>query len=371
MKLLNTLLRGATIRTASYVLWLGAVALISCGGGEGEPNAPLSQPNRSPSIVSDDEAVFPQTRVGTAYRIVGIDADGDSLTYSVSGDDAGEFILDESSGELSFSTPPDVENPGSADGDNFYFINVSVTDPFAATATKQVIIEVARHDPQGPFLSLDGAVYIAPNTITASDPSTLVSVRFFATTIRNVPDNRVQNTIDTEVRVYDATFENGKRIEMVVNTEITPESEAKWQAERYANILGQLDPIIIEGIESVWIHLGTERMTGPVGGIVIHTGFVENELLPLNALEEVMAHEAIHATIDPLYLASKAWALAQKLDISFISQYARDFPETEDLAESYGAYLAVKNAERNPSAIVQMIEQGIPQRLLFFESIGL
>ncbi|MEO1324738.1 MAG: hypothetical protein AAFV59_17225, partial [Pseudomonadota bacterium] len=94
-------------------------------------------------------------------------------------------------------------------------------------------------------------------------------------------------------------------------------------------------------------------------------------LVPRGAVEEVMAHEAVHATLDVPYLRSLNWFQTQKADVNFVTQYAREFPETEDLAESYGAYLIVKNASRNPSDVVQTIQNGMPERIVFFQSLGL
>jgi len=93
--------------------------------------------------------------------------------------------------------------------------------------------------------------------------------------------------------------------------------------------------------------------------------------VPRGAVEEVMAHEAVHATLDVTYLRSPEWFQTQKADVNFVTQYAREFPETEDLAESYGAYLIVKNASRNPSDVVQTIQNGMPERIVFFQSLGL
>jgi hypothetical protein len=353
-------------------LWLGLGFLAACGGGGGDSGAPVRQANRAPTLTSALEIVFPQTRTGTAYRITASDADGDRLSYAIAGADARSFTLNQETGELSFAVAPDVDAPGSVDGDNFYFIDVTVRDPSLASATQQVIIEVARHDPQGRFLSVLAAPYQGPDTIVASDPSTLQSVVYVATVRRTIPDNRGPNDVDTEVHVFDALFSSGTRVEMVVNTAIAPLSAAEEQARFYARILGQLDPILVSGIPAVWIHPGNALITAVQGGgIVMHTGTAESEFIPRGVLEEVMAHEAVHAALDATYRATNAWQRAQRSDVVFVSEYARDFPGSEDLAESYVAYLIVKNAGRNPPGLVRQIEEAIPARLAFFRSLGL
>ena len=56
------------------------------------------------------------------------DADGDTLSYSLSGTDAALFTIDPATGVVSFRTPPDFEMPGDADGDNVYDITVTASD---------------------------------------------------------------------------------------------------------------------------------------------------------------------------------------------------------------------------------------------------
>ncbi|MCS4435716.1 hypothetical protein [Aquiflexum gelatinilyticum] len=348
------------------LLLIGYVALMASLGCGSEMN----EPNGAPILISASEAVFPQTRTGIVYTIIGSDPDGDKLLYSISGPDAASFALDASTGELTFRVAPDVDAPASVDGDNFYFIDVTVKDPSLASDTQLVIIEVSRHDPEGPFLFRDGSVFLGPNTITPADPSILQTVNFITTESRTVPDNRFPNNAQANVHIFQAIYTNGTQIEMVVNTQISPLSEAERQAKLYADILGKLDPVLIGGIESVFIHPGDANFTGPVGMIVAHTGRAEKDYTPIGTLEEVMAHEAVHASIDPLYLGSREWNQAQKSDIAFISEYARDFAETEDLAESYGAYLIVKNSNRNSSTTVQRIQDGIPNRIQFFKDLG-
>jgi hypothetical protein len=354
------------MRNKVYRLLIGCVVLISAFGCGSEMN----EPNVAPMLISAGEAIFPQTRTGIVYTIIGSDPDGDKLLYAISGPDAASFLVDENTGELTFRIPPDVDAPGSVDGDNFYFIDVTVKDPSSAKDTQSVIIEVSRHDPEGPFLFRDGSVFLGPNTITPADPSILQTLNFITTEIRTVPDNRFPNSAAANVHIFQAIYENGTQIEMVVNTQISPFSIAERQAEFYADILGKLDPVLIEGIKSVFIHPGNANFTGPVGMIVVHTGRAEIEYIPNGTIEEVMAHEAVHASIDALYLGSREWKQAQKSDVSFLSEYARDFVETEDLAESYGAFLLVKKAERNAPATVNKIKEGLSHRILFFETLG-
>ena len=360
-----------TLSPLSLVILATLLLIVGCGGGGSESPSPQNTPNQAPVLTSPLETVFPQTLSGTVYTVSASDANGDTLTYSVSGTDASSFAIDENSGDITFIAIPDVDFPGSSDGDNFYTIDVTATDPSSAFDTQRVDIEVARHDPNGPFLSVDGAVFLGPNTIVTSDPSSLQTLTLYTTAIRNIPDNRRNNDVDTEVRIFDAIFENGKRIEMMVNTEIASLTDAEERARLYARVIGQLDTTLINGIHAVYIHPGDAFASASPGRITVHTGETDNVYLPRGVLEELMAHEAVHAALDVLYRDSPEWQQAQKSDVTFISEYARDNPDTEDFAESYGAYLIYKNADRNAVSLVSSIQNGLSARIAFFESIGL
>jgi len=63
-----------------------------------------------------------------AYTALATDADGDALSYSLSGTDAALFMIDAATGEVRFIEAPDFEKPGDADGDNVYDIVVTASD---------------------------------------------------------------------------------------------------------------------------------------------------------------------------------------------------------------------------------------------------
>ena len=81
----------------------------------------ITDANDAPSITSSStfSAAENQTAVGT---ITATDPDGDDLTFSLSGDDAGSFSIDSSSGVLTFDSAPDYEIKSS------YALTVEVDD---------------------------------------------------------------------------------------------------------------------------------------------------------------------------------------------------------------------------------------------------
>ena len=69
------------------------------------------------------------------------DPDGDSLVYSLSGPDAGKFMINAATGELSLKQHADYENPNDTNGDGAYQVVVMVSDG-QASASKSLSIAV-------------------------------------------------------------------------------------------------------------------------------------------------------------------------------------------------------------------------------------
>jgi hypothetical protein len=63
-----------------------ALALAGCGGGGGGGGGPPPPPaNRAPAFTSAGTASVPENSSGTIYTATANDADGDALTFSLSG----------------------------------------------------------------------------------------------------------------------------------------------------------------------------------------------------------------------------------------------------------------------------------------------
>ena len=86
-------------------------------------------------------------------------------------------------------------------------------------------------------------------------------------------------------------------------------------------------------------------------------------------LEETLVHESAHSSLDSYHANNPDWLLAQKLDCNFISDYAKQHPAREDIAESYLTYLAVRyRSDRISPELKTMIESAIPNRIKYFDS---
>ena len=106
----------------------------------------------------------------SAYMAVAMDADGDSLRYSLSGTDAALFTIDADTGEVRFIAVPDFEAPGDDGGDNVYDIIVTASDGTNST-NHNVAITVTDEYDLIPLSSLDGTNGFILNGIDAGDQS--------------------------------------------------------------------------------------------------------------------------------------------------------------------------------------------------------
>ena len=70
------------------------------------------------------------------------DIDSDEITYSISGDDALLFDIDEKTGELNFKTAPDFEKPSDENSDNIYNLTVTAKDKEDTKVEKELEIEI-------------------------------------------------------------------------------------------------------------------------------------------------------------------------------------------------------------------------------------
>lgn len=130
--------------------------------------------NIAPEITSGDTAEFAENGTGVVYTIEAGDADEETLIYSIEGTDAGLFNVNSSTGEITFKTPPDYENPADDNTDNVYEITVKASDG-ELEDTKAVAITVTEVN-EKPVITSSAAVNFAEEgtgvayTITISDP---------------------------------------------------------------------------------------------------------------------------------------------------------------------------------------------------------
>jgi len=98
--------------------------------------------NDAPKIQANTNFTIDENTTAVA-NITATDGDSDTLTYSITGGaDQTLFVIDASTGALSFKTAPDYENPEDSDQDNTYLVEITVSDGFGGRATDMCVIRV-------------------------------------------------------------------------------------------------------------------------------------------------------------------------------------------------------------------------------------
>ena len=114
------------------LVFISLITLAACGGGGGggsdAPGSGYTTPtNNPPSITNTNMNISVVENQTSAFTVNATDPNGDTLTYSLSGDDASLLSIS-NQGVVTFNTAPDFENPSDGDTDNVYKITVTVSD---------------------------------------------------------------------------------------------------------------------------------------------------------------------------------------------------------------------------------------------------
>ena len=213
-----------------------------------------------------------------------------------------------------------------------------------------------------------GTIFIDPDIITSSDASTFGGVSYAGTGTRLMFDRRLNAFTSYTAFLFIAAFSDGMPVEIQVNPEFGTVAAASAEAEKYGAIIGRLPLVLRANVKTVWIHRGVHPFGGGNENLLIHTGQAD-DYQASGILEETLVHEAAHTSLDANHAGSAGWRAAQAADGDFISTYARDFPDREDIAESFLPYLALRHrADRISSALAASISQAIPNRLNYFDA---
>ena len=212
-----------------------------------------------------------------------------------------------------------------------------------------------------------GTVWITPDILGPSDPTSFRSVTYEGRGMEFFWNGERWVTLD----VYRFTVRYaGGQLEFQVHPDFGSQEAARSEVDTYAPALGRLPAALLSGIEEVEVHSIGVGAQGSEGFIHIDASDAD-ELIPSGFLEEVLFHEAGHASLER-HRDSAGWRTAQQADGVFISTYARDHPDFEDVSESILPYFAVRYRPNQLSdADRSAILTAIPNRLLYFDEQGL
>ena len=145
----------------------------------------------APQISSAATASIPENTSGTIYTALARDTEtmslGLSLSYALSGTDATQLSIDSESGEISFKSSPDHENPtdastgaegsvDAADTNNTYQITLEATDPAGNTATQELTITVTDLNDVAPVIDPEQSLGIIETSATGGTVGTVAAI---------------------------------------------------------------------------------------------------------------------------------------------------------------------------------------------------
>ena len=145
------------------------------GGGGGSSNGGGYSPNNPPIIDGSTTSFSVLENQTSAFTVQASDADGDTLTYTISGGDDASLFNISSTGVVTFITAPDFEIPGDMNADNNYQLAVTVSDgsasdteSFTVTVTNDTSDDVTTSNFDG-VLIRDGYIQSATVCMAVTD----------------------------------------------------------------------------------------------------------------------------------------------------------------------------------------------------------
>lgn len=218
-----------------------------------------------------------------------------------------------------------------------------------------------------------GTIFVSPDILKASDPTAFSTLEDAGQGERTMFDRRAGSDgafIILKPYLFKANYKDNLSIEMQVNPEFGTVDKARIEARKYAEVIGRLPTVLRKDVKTSWIHKGDKLFGGGNNNLLIHTGQAaayERD----GILEEALIHEGAHSSLDAEHALAKEWVAAQKADPVFISTYAEENPQREDIAESFIFFLALQyRLDRIPKELKETVEKCIPQRMAYFKKQG-
>ena len=231
--------------------------------------------------------------------------------------------------------------------------------------------------PDPPF---SGTMWDLPDLITSSDYTVYSSSNNKGLDNRLFYDKSISDFAYYSARVYEVIFGDNLSLEFEIYSEFSIE-ESETLVEKYAPLIGQLGKDLRKNIKSIEFLKGEEVASAQksedlsYANITLHTDWLNNtvETRPDgDRTEELFIHEAAHLSIDPYVYGQQGWTDAVNLDGNYLSTYAKDNPDSEDVAETFQAYIAVKYfPERITSSLRDTILSICLNRFKYFDSLNL
>ena len=201
---------------------------------------------------------------------------------------------------------------------------------------------------------LDGTVFISANVLTAADPTSLVGIKYTGRGERVIFDRRFDAWVAVNAYLFEVSYERRSQspessrtagqLEFQVNPEFGSPEAVQVEVETFAPALGRLPLVVIARLADIHVNAGDELFGAGVSGLAysitiphrLRAPHVEGRVPQGSAVPRggALARRPACGLRGLASGAGGRWA--------FISAYARDNPNREDLAESLLAYFATR-----------------------------
>ena len=224
-----------------------------------------------------------------------------------------------------------------------------------------------------------GTMWDLPDLITSSDYTIYSTSSYQGIETRLFYDKSIPDFINYPAHIYKVNFGDGLSVDFEIYTEFTLE-EAGNIEQKYAPLIGQLGKDLRRNIKSFEFLKGEEVASAQrtddlnYANITFHTDWltlVETRFSG-DRTEELLIHESTHLSIDPYIYGQQGWTDAVNLDGNYLSTYAKDNPDSEDIAETFQAYIAVKYfPDRISNSLRDTILSVCLNRFKYFDTLNL
>ena len=231
----------------------------------------------------------------------------------------------------------------------------------------------------GKFLYKGGTNWQAPfyDLINSKDPTVFRNVIFETETEAQMWDRDANYKKGAWTKPISWIFKLNYSDKITAQIRIRKRDFTKEQAvalaNKYGKKMGQLPACLREGVDDINIMKSNALFGGnnSMNSIDITIGATSELYEKTGNMEETLFHESTHAALDYLYKDGK-WNTNRDKDPQFISEYAANNPNREDISESFVIYtlLAYKSG-RISKEVSEKIRKAITHRMKFYDNMKL
>lgn len=233
-----------------------------------------------------------------------------------------------------------------------------------------VLIAAAPHALAQPLFS-NSVVSNDLDFIRPDDPGSAFCIQYTGAARVEMPDKRHDTLFADNVYLYRAVYSENESVGIWVHPDVGGRADAEALIVPVIQAVAKLPPPMRALLDHVVIHQGNEPAFSEDRGrfFVLYSENIKSRI-STHDLEETVFHESVHAALDVPHASSAGWIAVQRADGQFVTEYAAENPEGEDMAETaLFAWAMLKYPGRLPSSIEAAVAALVPNRLAYFEKL--